>query len=226
MERTNNETDRDIGAVEEELLARNYEHKYELSKLELPKYEDVVETEEEPWNCPNINVTIRKNIFDQTSTKFLQKKNREQLMKTKLLEFENINKEESDKLKNFNLTESGEDLDYIRTNFNKLCTEITSLFNYIEFIETHINMNEKNKKYKLIQFLSDFCQNYKILTSEIKLTVCHHTLTSSIKDNIVKFFEIKYKLLINYAVLSQKLGELINISDLELNNPEKSQEQQ
>lgn len=227
MERTNNnETDRDIGIVEGEISARNYELKYELSKLELPKYEDVVETEEEPWKCPNIDVTIRKNIFDQTSTEYLQKKNRDQLMKIKLLELENINKEESEDIKNFNLAESDEDLDYLYNNFNKLSTEITSLLNYIEFIETHINMNEENKKYKLVQFLSNFCQNYTTLTNEIKQTVCHHKLTSSIKDNIVKFFEIKYKLLLNYAIQSKKLEELINLSKLKLNNSEKNQEQQ
>ena len=38
--------------------------------------------------------------------------------------------------------------------------------------------------------------------------------------------KIKYKLLINYAVQSKKLEELINLSELKLNNPEKNQEQQ
>ena len=47
-------------------LERNYETKYEMSKYYLPKYEELIQIEEHPENCPNIDISIRKDIIDHS----------------------------------------------------------------------------------------------------------------------------------------------------------------
>ena len=50
---------------------RNYETKYEMSKYYLPKYEELIQIEEHPENCPNIDISIRKDIIVTIVIKYL-----------------------------------------------------------------------------------------------------------------------------------------------------------
>ena len=166
----------------------NYETKYEMSKYYLPKYEELIQIEEHPENCPNIDISIRKDIIDQSSFDYLKMISKDNLMKNQIEELEKKNKDCKEEVKMFNSQESNEDLMFLFDKYNEFNTEINSIINYIQFITTNININEDNKQIKLVNFFKTFSMNFQKMLKSYSERSFQNQLMVSLKDNFIRFF--------------------------------------
>ena len=194
----------------------NYETKYEMSKYYLPKYEDLIQTEEHPENCPNIDISIRKDIIDQSSFDYLKMISKNNLMKNQIEELEKKNKDCKEEVKMFNSQESNEDLMFLFDKYNEFNTEINSIINYIEFITTNININEDNKKIKLVNFFKTFAQNFQKILKSYSERSFQNQLMVSLKDNFIRFFATRYSIITKYAFEIYNLNKYLNENEIKL----------
>lgn len=194
----------------------NYETKYEMSKYYLPKYEDLIQTEEHPENCPNIDISIRKDIIDQSSFDYLKMISKNNLMKNQIEELEKKNKDCKEEVKMFNSQESNEDLMFLFDKYNEFNTEINSIINYIEFITTNININEDNKKIKLVNFFKTFAQNFQKILKSYSERSFQNQLMVSLKDNFIRFFATRYSIITKYAFEIYNLNKYLDENEIKL----------
>ena len=194
----------------------NYETKYEMSKYYLPKYEDLIQTEEHPENCPNIDISIRKEIIDQSSFDYLKMISKNNLMKNQIEELEKKNKDCKEEVKMFNSQESNEDLMFLFDKYNEFNTEINSIINYIEFITTNININEDNKKIKLVNFFKTFAQNFQKILKSYSERSFQNQLMVSLKDNFIRFFATRYSIITKYAFEIYNLNKYLDENEIKL----------
>ena len=194
----------------------NYETKYEMSKYYLPKYEDLIQTEEHPENCPNIDISIRKDIIDQSLFDYLKMISKNNLMKNQIEELEKKNKDCKEELKMFNSQESNEDLMFLFDKYNEFNTEINSIINYIEFITTNININEDNKKIKLVNFFKTFAQNFQKILKSYSERSFQNQLMVSLKDNFIRFFATRYSIITKYAFEIYNLNKYLDENEIKL----------
>lgn len=194
----------------------NYETKYEMSKYYLPKYEDLIQTEEHPENCPNIDISIRKDIIDQSLFDYLKMISKNNLMKNQIEELEKKNKDCKEEVKMFNSQESNEDLMFLFDKYNEFNTEINSIINYIEFITTNININEDNKKIKLVNFFKTFAQNFQKILKSYSERSFQNQLMVSLKDNFIRFFATRYSIITKYAFEIYNLNKYLDENEIKL----------
>lgn len=194
----------------------NYETKYEMSKYYLPKYEDIIQTEEHPENCPNIDISIKKDIIDQSSFDYLKMISKNNLMKNQIEELEKKNKDCKEEVKMFNSQESNEDLMFLFDKYNEFNTEINSIINYIEFITTNININEDNKKIKLVNFFKTFAQNFQKILKSYSERSFQNQLMVSLKDNFIRFFATRYSIITKYAFEIYNLNKYLDENEIKL----------
>ena len=195
---------------------RNYETKYEMSKYYLPKYEELIQIEEHPENCPNIDISIRKDIIDQSSFDYLKMISKDNLMKNQIEELEKKNKDCKEEVKMFNSQESNEDLMFLFDKYNEFNTEINSIINYIQFITTNININENNKQIKLVNFFKTFSMNFQKMLKSYSERSFQNQLMVSLKDNFIRFFETRYSIIIKYAFENYNLNKYLDENEIKL----------
>lgn len=107
------------------------------------------------------------------------------------------------------------ELHYLQENYYKLNTHLKHFINQYEYIVSNHNLNEKNKKIKLVEFINEFMtQFHPKLKAFCEIKVCMSYL-DQIKEELLKFIKLRYEMFYKYI---QEVKELKgNLPDLKTN---------
>jgi hypothetical protein len=104
--------------------------------------------------------------------------------------------------------ESKKHMKLITQTYESINTNLKYLFNNYQYLISNPNINEKNKKMKLTEFINHYSDQFRNQINEFREVMIEFDYLSKLRDEIVKFLFNRYQLIVSYIVQSKSLSDV------------------
>jgi hypothetical protein len=97
------------------------------------------------------------------------------------------------------------DLSSLLSEYRQVNEFLKFLLNNFKFIMINPDLNEKNKKVKIVELISSFKSKYKEIIESFKTKIYDFLYLRNLKEEIIRYLKLNYQILVSYIIQSQSL---------------------
>jgi hypothetical protein len=97
------------------------------------------------------------------------------------------------------------DLSSLLSEYRQVDEFLKFLLNNFKFIMINPDLNEKNKKLKIVELISSFKAKYKEIIESFKTEIYDFLYLRNLKEEIIRYLKSNYQILVSYIIQSQSL---------------------
>jgi hypothetical protein len=109
------------------------------------------------------------------------------------------------------------DLKSLYKSYDEINSNLKYLYNNFQFLWTNPILNEKNKKMKIIEFLTKFSEEFKKTINNLREMKIEFDYLNNLKEELIKFFINKFQVVVAYIIHSRSFSNVDLQSLIDLN---------